>query len=138
MLSIVLMLGTGVSAFVLTARANDKSEALHRQDRLTLQTTLGGLSNQYLLFAFKDELDFASTGPWSLAPGNKADEARLQAFVSRSAITNYGAALVSLTRQPLSTYAADPAGLPAPNDGGFAPLVTGLLQNQPGLSSVMH
>jgi hypothetical protein len=87
-LSIVLMLGTGASAFVLTERANDKSQTIHRQDRLTLQTTLGGLSNQYLLFAFKDELDYASSEPWSLAPGDRADEARLQAFVGRSAITN--------------------------------------------------
>gem|GEM_PF-3427670 len=137
-LSIVLMLGTGASALILTARANDNSEALHRQDRSTLQNTLGGLSNQYLLFAFKDELEFASSEPWSLTPGNKADLARLQAYVGRSAITSYGAALVALDHQPLTTFATDTAGLPAPNDGGYLPLVNGLLHNQPGLSSVMH
>ena len=37
---------------------------------MTLQTTLAGLGKQYALFAFKEELDFASTGPWSLKPGD--------------------------------------------------------------------
>ncbi|MBV8161302.1 MAG: EAL domain-containing protein [Acidimicrobiia bacterium] len=137
-LSILLVLATGATGLVLTARASSKSEALHRQDRETLQTTLGGLSNQYLLFAFKDELDFASSGPWSLTAGNRADAARLQAAVSRSAILTYGAALVGLDHQPLNVYATDSAGLPPPTDLGYLPLINGLLQNQPGLSSVMH
>ncbi|MBV8236340.1 MAG: diguanylate cyclase, partial [Acidimicrobiia bacterium] len=137
-LSIVLVLATGATGLVLTSRASSKSEALHRQDRETLQTTLGGLSNQYLLFAFKDQLDFASSGPWSLAPGNRADTARLQGYVARSAILTYGAALVGLDHTPLNVYATDSAGLPPPTDGGYLPLVNGLLHNQPGLSSVMH
>ena len=137
-LSIALVLATGATGLVLTARANDKSEAVHRQDRETLQTTLGGLTNQYVLFAFKDEFDVASSGGWALTPNNGNDVARMKAFVGRSALLNYGAALVGLDRHPLSLYAADPAGLPPPTDPGYLPLVNGLLQNQPGLSAVMH
>ncbi len=137
-LSIALVLATGATGLQLTSRANAKSEALHQSDRETLQKTLGGLTDQYALFAFQEELGFASSGHWSLRPGDPSDVVRLQGYVTKSAVLNYGAALVAMNRQPISAYAVDPAGLPAANDPGYGPLIEGLLHNQPGLSSVMH
>ncbi|MBV8297415.1 MAG: EAL domain-containing protein [Acidimicrobiia bacterium] len=138
LVSVAVIGALGAVGLRASAGANSKAEALHRRDRVTLQTTLGGLSHQYTLFAFKEELDFASTGPWSLRPGDPSDQARLQGFVARSAVLNYGAALVAIDKTPITTYATDPAGLPPPTDAGYTPLVQGLLANGPGLSSVMH
>src|SRR5207302_6976551 len=91
--SVVVVVALGAVGLRASAGANSKAEALHRRDRVVLQTTLAGLGRQYALFAFKEELDVASTGPWSLRSGDKGDLARLQAYVSRSAVLNYGAAL---------------------------------------------
>ncbi|MBV8985487.1 MAG: diguanylate cyclase, partial [Acidimicrobiia bacterium] len=138
LVSVAVVAALGAFGLLASQGANDKAESMHRRDRATLQTTLAGLGRQYALFAFKEESDFASTGPWSLQPGDTTDLARLQTFVSRSAILNYGAALVSLDKSPINYYAADPAGLPPATDAGYTPLVQSLLKGQPGLSSVMH
>src|SRR5947209_10672483 len=136
--SVAVIGALGAVGLRASAGANSKAEALDRRDRETLQTTLAGLGKQYALFAFKEELDFASTNPWSLRPGDPADQARLKGFVSRSAVLNYGAALVAIDKTPINAYATDPAGLPPSSDAGYTPLVQGLLANGPGLSSVMH
>src|ERR1700751_3249793 len=129
LVSVAVIGALGAVGLQASAGANSKAEALHRRDRETLQRTLAGLGKQYALFAFKEELDFASTGPWSLQPGDPADQARLKAYVSRSAVLNYGAALVAINKTPLNSYATDPAGLPSPGDAGYTPLVQGLLSN---------
>lgn len=131
-----LVCGLGAIGFLASAGANRKAQEIHRQDRLTLQTTLAGLANQYMLIAAKDAFDFASTQPWSLAPGNPADRAKLEVFVSRSTFFNHGAALVSLASEPLNVYAKAP-GLPPNDDPGYLPLVGALLARKPGFSSVM-
>ncbi len=136
--SVAVVVALGAVALRASAGANSKAEALHRRDREVLQQTLAGLGRQYTLFAFKEELDFASTQPWSLEPGDQGDLARLQGFVARSAVLNYGAALVNVDKTPINAYATDPAGLPAPSDAGYTPMVQGLLAQQPGLSALMH
>ena len=138
LVSVAVIGALGAVGLRASAGANSKAEALDRRDRVTLQTTLAGLGKQYALFAFKEELDFASTGPWSLKPGDANDLARLKGFVARSAVLNYGAALVAIDKAPINAYATDPAGLPPASDAGYTPLVQGLLAQQPGLSSVMH
>src|SRR5438067_12141663 len=138
LVSVAVIGALGAVGLRASAGANSKAEAMHRRDREVLQTTLAGLAHQYALFAFKEELDFASAGSWSLKPGDKADLARLQSYVSRSAVLNYGAALVSIDKTPINVYATDPAGVPPASDAGYTPLVQGLLSQQPGLSGVMH
>ncbi|HEV3353905.1 MAG TPA: EAL domain-containing protein [Acidimicrobiales bacterium] len=138
LVSVVVIGALGAVGLRASAGANSKAEALHRRDRVTLQTTLAGLGRQYTLFAFKEEFDFASTGPWSLKPGDPSDQARLKGFVGRSAVLNYGAALVAIDKTPINLYVTDPAGVPPPTDPGYTPLVQGLLAQQPGLSGVMH
>src|SRR5438105_5157780 len=137
-ISVVLVGALGAVGLQASAGANSKAEALHRRDRETLQETLAGLTHQYLLFAFKEEFDFASTGPWSLRPGDSADQARLRGFVSQSPLLNYGAALVALDKTPINVFATDSAGVPAASDAGYTPLVQALLAQQPGVSSVLH
>ena len=119
--SVAVVGALGAVGLRASAGANSKAEALHRRDREVLQTTLAGLGRQYALFALKEEMDFASTGPWSLRPGEKADVARLQDFVNGSAVLNYGAALVALDKTPINAYATDPAGLPPASDAGGSP-----------------
>ena len=66
LVSVALVGALGAVGLRASAGANNKAETMHRRDRETLQTTLAGLGKQYTLFAFKEEMDFASTGPWSL------------------------------------------------------------------------
>src|SRR2546421_273870 len=135
---VVVVVALGAVGLRASAGANSKAEALHRRDRQTLQTTLAGLTHQYLLFAFKEEFDYASTGPWSLRPGDRADQGRLREFVSQSPLLNYGAALVGLEKTPLNVFASDPAGVPPASDAGYTPLIQALMAQQPGVTSVMH
>jgi signal transduction histidine kinase len=134
--SLGLVVALGAIGFLASAGANHKAEEVHRQDRTTLQTTLAGLGNQYLLIVAKEAFDFASAQPWSLRPGDPADRARLQSFVTHAAFLNHGAVLVDLARRPLNVYAKAP-GLPPADDPGFVPMIGSLLARKPGFSSVM-
>ena len=109
---------------------------VHRNDRLQLQSTLAGLTSQYLQFTFLSSKDAADSTSWSLRPGDARDHAALASLVRTSPLTSYGAAVVSLTGQPLTAYPSLGA-LPAPTDPGYAPLRRDLLAKQPGLSDVM-
>jgi len=137
LLSVSLVLGTGALGIALSDHANTQAEGVLRTDRTTLQATLAGLGKQYVLFSLKEGLDYASTGTWSLRPGDPADAARLHSFVDHAVLLNYGAALVNLDGQPLNAYAAGP-GLPPPTDPGYAPMKRALLAGKPDVSSVMR
>ena len=134
--SVLLICMTGALSIALTTRASDKAQTIHLQDRQDLQTTLGGLGKQYLLFSLKEALDYAGTGQWDLTAGDAGDTGRLQAFVAHAVLLNYGAALVDTAGQLLSSYAAGP-GLPPLTDHGYRPMVKALLARQPDVSSVM-
>ena len=133
---IALMLALGSVAFVLSVSANRRAQQIHTQDRVTLQDTLAGLTNQYVRFALKEAFDFASSAPLSLRAGDPSDRALLAGFVRKSALLNHGAALAGLVGEPLNRSANAP-GLPAANDPGFAPMISELLHRRPGISSVM-
>lgn len=135
--SVLLICITGALAIGLTAQASDKADAIHLQDRESLQGTLGGLGRQYLLFSLKEGLDYASTGTWNLTPGDRADEARLQTFVTHAVLLNYGAALVDLGAHELSSYAKGSGGLPPVSNPGYQPMIRDLLAHRPDVSSVM-
>ncbi|HZU78857.1 MAG TPA: sensor domain-containing diguanylate cyclase [Acidimicrobiales bacterium] len=137
LLSVLLVVGTGVLGLMFTVRASDKTEGVIRHDRDTLQATLSGLGEQYLLFSMKEGIDYSSTGTWSLKPGSPADAARLQYFVQHAVFLNYGVALLNLSGALLNAYAAGP-GLPPPTDPGYAPMRQSLLAGKPDVSSVMH
>jgi diguanylate cyclase (GGDEF)-like protein/PAS domain S-box-containing protein len=137
LVSIGVVLALGAVGLLASASANTKAEGLHRRDRELLQQTLAGLGHQYALFAVKEANDFASSGSWNLKPGDAADRARLQAYVSHSPLLNYGAALVDLTQTPLNMYAVDAAGVPPAGDPGYTPMITALKAREPGVSSVM-
>ena len=135
--SVGVVVALGAVGLLASAGANNKAEALHRRDREVLQQTLAGLGHQYVLFAVKEEFDFASSGSWNLKVGDPADLARLQGYISQSPLLNYGAALMDLNSSPLSAYAVDSAGVPGPSDPGYKPMVAALLARQPGVSSLM-
>ena len=134
--SVLLICLTGALSIALTTRASDKAQTIHLQDRQDLQTTLGGLGKQYLLFSLKEALDYAGTGQWHLSAGDPADAGRLQTFVAHAVLLNYGAALVDTSGHLLSSYASGP-GLPPLSDPGYRPMVDELLAQQPDVSSVM-
>jgi len=108
-----------------------------RADRVTLQTTLAGLTEQYMQFTFLSTKSAADSADWRLRPNDRRDRAALRSLVQTSPLTGYGAALVSLTGSPLTAYPSE-AALPPPTDPGFNVLRTDLLAGQPGLSAVMH
>src|SRR5690242_14567255 len=89
--SVGLVLLIGALGFMFTNNAASRAERSHREDRETLQRTLGGLGSQYQSFALKEEFDFAGSGQWTLAPGDPGDRARLETFASHSTLLGYGA-----------------------------------------------
>ena len=135
--SISLVLAVAVIGLAESASANGTAKRIRREDRVSLQTTLAGLANQYVRFALKDAYDFASTAPLSLKPGDPADQGLIKSYVQRTALLNYGGALVGLDGAPINAYVDGPS-LPPPTDPGYAPLRTALLMGKPGISSLMH
>src|SRR5205807_381244 len=108
-----------------------------RADRVTLQTTLAGLTEQYMQFTFLSTKSAADAASWQLRPNDPRDRAVLRSLVQTSPLTGYGAALVSLTGAPLTAYPSESA-LPPATDPGFNALRGDLLGGKPGLSNVMH
>src|SRR3954453_5974554 len=88
LVSVGLVVALGAVGLLASASANTKAEGLHRRDRQLLQQTLAGLGKQYVLFAVKEEYDFASSGSWNLKVGDRADLTRLQGYVSHSPLLN--------------------------------------------------
>ena len=137
MVTVVLVIAIATVGLAASNAARSQAASTHRHDRLLLQRTLAGLAAQYVKSALQEEYGFASMGPWSLTPGDAADEARLEGFVKRSPVHNHGAVLLSLSGTPLTSFAREP-GLPPPTDPGYIPMRRSLLTGHPGLSSVMH
>jgi diguanylate cyclase (GGDEF)-like protein len=108
-----------------------------QSDRLTLQTTLAGLTDQYLQFTFLSTKTAADTTAWQLKPNDERDRVALQALVKTSPLTRFGAAVVSLTGRPLTGYPRA-STLPPVTDPGYAPMRRALLAGKPGLSDVME
>ncbi|HVM41033.1 MAG TPA: diguanylate cyclase [Acidimicrobiia bacterium] len=134
-LSVALILALGAVALRSTSTTERKAETIHRMDGILLQENLGRLTNQYLLIAAKEILDFTATRPLSLQPGAAEDRAELEAFIERSALIDYGATIVTLGGTPITSWGR--GDLPAMDHPGFATFEQGLRNNQPGVSSVM-
>src|SRR3954462_13317309 len=128
-----------LGALAVWAQWGTRSTVDHtrRADRVTLQTTLAGLTEQYMQFTFLSTKSAADSVDWRLHPNDLRDRAALRSLVQTSPLTGYGAALVSLTGSPLTAYPAESV-LPPPTDPGFNVLRTDLLGGKPGLSAVMH
>jgi diguanylate cyclase (GGDEF)-like protein len=133
-LATVLALG-GLAAWTQVDTARQVAD-VHATDRLQLQSTLAGLTGQYLDFTFLAVQTAADSEAWSLRPGDRADAGRLQHLARTSPLASYGAALMSLTGSALSSYTSG-APLPAPHTAGYAPLRAALLAGHPGLSTAM-
>jgi diguanylate cyclase (GGDEF)-like protein len=134
--SVVAVVTLGGVAVWTQVSAADEVDRVHRDDRATLQSTLAGLTQQYMKFTFLATSTAASADDWQLAPGSAADFAHLRTVVRTSPLTSYGAAVVSLTGSPLTSYPSASA-LPRPDAPGLTRLRRDLLAGQPGLSDVM-
>jgi signal transduction histidine kinase len=135
-ISTALVVAVAFVGLLQSASANATAQKISRDNRVSQEATLAGLTNQYVQFALKEAYDFASVARLSLKPGDPADTALIRAYVTRSALLNYGGALMDLTGSPLNTYVNGPS-LPLPTDPGYGPLRTSLLSGKPGVSSVM-
>ncbi|HVL32241.1 MAG TPA: sensor histidine kinase [Actinomycetota bacterium] len=135
--SVGVVLAMGAVGLSLNANANRTAQAIHRADRVTLETTLTSLTKQYLLFGAKDAMDYAARQRWTLRPNDARDRVHLKVFVERSRLLNHGAVLVDLGGRPLNQYAKAP-GLPAATDPGFTAMRLALLRGELGLSSAMQ
>jgi diguanylate cyclase (GGDEF)-like protein len=131
--AVVVLGGLAVWAQWDTGSTVDRAR---RIDRVTLQRTLAGLTDQYMSFTFLSTKTAADETSWRLQPNDAYDTAHLKALVSSSPLTRYGAAVVSLTGVPLAAYPSATA-LPPVTDPGYVPLRQGLLAGKPGLSNVM-
>jgi diguanylate cyclase (GGDEF)-like protein len=133
--SLILVLVLGVLAawgHLTTARRVDSAQ---REDRLVLERTLAGLTDQYLRFALLEIADAGTRYSWGTQPADRADVSALKEVLRDSPFASYGAELVTSSGRVLSVYA--PQALPPTGDPGLLPLRTALLKGQPGLSDVM-
>lgn len=135
--SVVSVVVLGVLAVWSQLSAATQVGEVHRADRVTLQQTLAGLTEQYVKFTFLATNTAAVDTNWHLTLNSPADRVALAALVRSSPLTSYGAAVVSLTGDALTSYPG-PSVLPAPTDRGFAVMRRELLSGQPGLSDVMR
>ena len=132
---IVIVAGVG---FVATLAASSRAQSVHVADRAQEQSTLAGLGTEYVLFGFKEEINFETSHTWSLRPEDTGDAAQLQAYAGQSALLGYGAALVDLKTGTYLNSSDPPNGLPPLRDAGMGPLLAALRLAGPGLSSVVH
>jgi signal transduction histidine kinase len=135
-ISIALVVAVAFVGLLQSASANATAQRISRDNRVSEEATLAGLTNQYVMFALKEAYDFASVAPLSLKLGDPGDTALIRAYVKRSALLNYGGALMNLTGEPINLYVNGPS-LPPPTDPGYGPLRGALLSGKPGVSSVM-
>jgi signal transduction histidine kinase len=134
--SIGLVVAVAFVGLLQSASANSAAQQASRDQRVSQEVTLAGLTNQYVQFALKEAYDFASVARLSLKPRDPGDAERIRAYVKRSALLNYAGALMNLTGSPLNVFVNGPS-LPPPSDPGYGPLRASLLAGQPGVSSVM-
>ena len=135
--SVIAVVVLGALAALAQLSSSARVDRVHRADRVTLQKTLAGLTDQYMQFTFLATNTAAGSTSWQLTPNAAADRAQLQSLVTHSPLTTGGAALVSLAGAPLTSYPSA-AALPPPTDRGYVPMRRALLAGQPGLSDVMH
>ena len=135
--SVVAVVVLGAVAVWAQWGSGATADRARRADRMTLQTTLAGLTQQYMQFTFLSTKSAADAANWQLRPNDPRDRAALRQIVQTSPLTGYGAAVVALTGEPLTAYPSE-AALPAATDAGFNPLRGDLLAGKPGLSAVMH
>jgi diguanylate cyclase (GGDEF)-like protein/PAS domain S-box-containing protein len=135
--SLVLLVGLGVFGFSIVASSRDAAEATLRDSTLTKQRTVAALADQYLKLAAKEAFEFAAAHEIELTPGSPADTELLEKLLAkRGGLFNYAAVLSDLKGQPL-TVVTRSAGIPNPDDPGYAPLRASLVQGRAGVSSLM-
>ena len=132
---IVVVAGVG---FAATRAASNRAQAVHVADRAQEQSVLAGLGTQYVLFGFKEEINFSSSHSWTLRPGDPSDAAQLRMYAGQSALLGYAAALVDPRAQTYLNASGPVTNLPALSDPGMEPLVAALRLSGSGLSSVVH
>jgi len=112
----------GALGLVAGQAAGQQAREVHRADRLTLQETLAGLTEQYVLLSASEVADgLTSAGPWSTVPGDPETVRRLAQVVAASRSLDAGAVLVSPMGAPLAAW-SEAGVLPPPDDPGWAPL----------------
>ncbi len=136
-ISVGLVLAIGGVGIAVSANGTRNTRNVHASDRQQMNSTLAGLTNQYLQFSFKEAFDHAATHPWTLRPGDPRDAQGLAAYVERSALVDHAAALLDLQGNPINLFTHEP-GIPEDDDPGYQPIRLALAAGTPGISSVMR
>ncbi|GAC1321243.1 MAG: hypothetical protein NVSMB25_14700 [Thermoleophilaceae bacterium] len=136
-ISLLLVVALGVATLLTSASASREASAVHGGDRVQSQKVIAGLTQQYLKFSALELSRTAGAGHWSLRRGSSADRDRLRALIASSPLFGYGAAIVDLMGEPLSS-AARSSGLPPATDPGYVPMAAALRAGSFGLSDVMR
>ena len=135
LLLVGLVAGVG---FAATRVASERAQSVHVADRSQEQSTLAGLGTQYVLFGFKEELNYLTSHSWSLRPNDPSDVAQLKQYAGQSALLGYGAALFDSGTGRYVSSSVPISELPRIGDPGLAPVVAAAGGHTSGLSSVMH
>ena len=137
-ISLALVAAVAVVGFVATRVASDRAQSVHVADRSQEQRTLAGLGTQYVLFGFKEEINYSTSHSWRFRPGDPADVGQLVQYAGQSALLGYGAALVDPATGSYTSASRPLSGLPRVGDPAMAPLLAALRLHGPGLSLVTH
>ncbi|HEV7207485.1 MAG TPA: GGDEF domain-containing protein [Mycobacteriales bacterium] len=136
-LAAALLLSLGGLTLVSDQRSAATGDLVHRNDRLQLQTTLSGLTQQYLLLTFGELETLARMPGWDLTAGSGKDTLRLADFIAASPLISAGAAVIGPDGTPLALATKPGVSLPPATDPGYRPFRAALLAGRPGLSNLI-
>ncbi|OJF10874.1 sensor domain-containing diguanylate cyclase [Couchioplanes caeruleus] len=133
--SVLLLVAVGIVGVLVNRSALRAADTVHRADSQALAVNNATLAGSMQLLSAKELSEFASGRPFTLAPGQAADRKILEAYVKKSALFPYGAALTSLDGKLLNATRRNP--LPDADDPGYGVMRDQLLAGKPGFSPVM-
>ncbi|MBU2662505.1 sensor domain-containing diguanylate cyclase [Actinoplanes bogorensis] len=133
---VVLLAAAGAIGFWVNHSALQAADDVHKADSRALAVNNGTLVGQLQLLSAGELGDFLGQTTLHLGRGNAQDRAALTAFASKSGTFSYGALLVTLDGQVLTSSRS--TGVPAAGNTGWQPLFTMLKSGQKaGFSSIM-
>ncbi|MCY1140109.1 sensor domain-containing diguanylate cyclase [Actinoplanes sp. Pm04-4] len=133
---VVLLAAAGTIGFLVNRSALRAADEVHMADSRALAVNNGTLVGRLQLLSAGELGDFLTGNTLHLGRDNATDRATLRAFAAKSSTFGYGALLVTLDGQVLTSSRA--TGVPAADNAGWKPLFTMLTSGErAGFSSIM-
>ena len=133
--SVLLLMAVGIVGVLVNRSALRAADTVHRADSQALAVNNATLAGQMQLLSAKELSTFAGSRAFDLGAGHAGDRRALEAYVKKSPLFPYGAAITALDGTLLNATRTNP--LPDPSDPGYRVMRDLLLAGKPGFSSLM-